>query len=133
MVKPNKNISLVAFLRCLNFLISFKAEAQKVYPQRAPSVAQTGRLVAAIIIDQFRYDYLERFGDLFTNDGFRRLINRGQGTGNRGQVIGSSQQDAMKSFFYTSSHLSPLAGKLPPCSLSPVTCSLDSRSSCLSV
>ena len=30
-----------------------------------------------IVIDQFRYDYLERFGDLFGSRGIRRLMNEG--------------------------------------------------------
>jgi len=29
------------------------------------------------VVDQFRYDYLERFGDLFVADGFRRLLRDG--------------------------------------------------------
>ena len=42
----------------------------------APSRAQTVRrkLVVGIVIDQFRYDYLERFADLFGEDGFQRLM-----------------------------------------------------------
>jgi Type I phosphodiesterase / nucleotide pyrophosphatase len=35
------------------------------------------KLVVGIVIDQFRYDYLERFADLFGNDGFLRLMNEG--------------------------------------------------------
>ena len=30
-----------------------------------------------IVVDQFRYDYLERFGDLFVANGFRRLMREG--------------------------------------------------------
>ena len=30
-----------------------------------------------IVVDQFRYDYLERFGDLFGPNGFRRLMRDG--------------------------------------------------------
>jgi hypothetical protein len=33
--------------------------------------------VLLIVVDQFRYDYLERFGDLFGPDGFRRLVRDG--------------------------------------------------------
>src|SRR6185503_15131395 len=33
--------------------------------------------VLLIVVDQFRYDYLERFGDLFVADGFRRLLRDG--------------------------------------------------------
>jgi len=35
------------------------------------------RLVLLIVVDQFRYDYLERFGDLFVADGLRRLMRDG--------------------------------------------------------
>jgi predicted AlkP superfamily pyrophosphatase or phosphodiesterase len=33
--------------------------------------------VLLIVVDQFRYDYLERFGDLFVDNGFRRLLRDG--------------------------------------------------------
>src|ERR1041385_996196 len=35
------------------------------------------RLVLLIAVDQFRYDYLERFGDLFGPNGFKRLLRDG--------------------------------------------------------
>ena len=35
------------------------------------------RLVLLIAVDQFRYDYLERFGDLFGPGGLRRLTRDG--------------------------------------------------------
>lgn len=35
------------------------------------------KLVLVIVVDQFRYDFLERFGDLFGKGGFRRLMNEG--------------------------------------------------------
>ena len=35
------------------------------------------RLVLIIVADQFRYDYLTRFGPLFGKGGFRRLMNQG--------------------------------------------------------
>ncbi|MCA1815460.1 MAG: alkaline phosphatase family protein [Acidobacteria bacterium] len=35
------------------------------------------RLVLLIVVDQFRADYLERFGDLFAENGLRRLAARG--------------------------------------------------------
>ncbi|HJT29324.1 MAG TPA: alkaline phosphatase family protein [Pyrinomonadaceae bacterium] len=42
-----------------------------------PPVQKRPRLVLFIAVDQFRYDYLERFGDLFGSDGFRRLMRDG--------------------------------------------------------
>src|SRR5919197_681739 len=44
-------------------------------PQSA--VPKRPRLVLLIAVDQFRYDYLERFGDLFGPNGFRRLLRDG--------------------------------------------------------
>lgn len=45
-------------------------------PQVGPANARP-RLVLLIAVDQFRYDYLERFGDLFVQNGFRRLLREG--------------------------------------------------------
>ena len=42
-----------------------------------PTVQKRPRLVLLIAVDQFRYDYLERFGDLFGPNGFRRLTRDG--------------------------------------------------------
>jgi predicted AlkP superfamily pyrophosphatase or phosphodiesterase len=35
------------------------------------------KLVIGIVVDQMRYDYLYRFWDKYTNDGFKRLVNQG--------------------------------------------------------
>lgn len=35
------------------------------------------RLILLIVVDQFRYDYLERFGDLFAPNGIGRLLREG--------------------------------------------------------
>lgn len=42
-----------------------------------PVIQKRPRLVLLIVVDQFRYDYLERFGDLFGQNGFRRLMRDG--------------------------------------------------------
>lgn len=39
--------------------------------------AKRPRLILLIVVDQFRYDYLERFGDLFGPNGLRRLLKDG--------------------------------------------------------
>jgi predicted AlkP superfamily pyrophosphatase or phosphodiesterase len=44
--------------------------------QSRPQTART-RLVLLIVVDQFRYDYLERFDDLFAPNGLRRLMRDG--------------------------------------------------------
>ncbi len=39
--------------------------------------AETPKLIVTIVVDQLRYDYLERFRDQFTTNGFRLLMDRG--------------------------------------------------------
>jgi predicted AlkP superfamily pyrophosphatase or phosphodiesterase len=43
----------------------------------ARAAANRARLVLLIAVDQFRYDYVERFGDLFAEGGIRRLLRVG--------------------------------------------------------
>jgi predicted AlkP superfamily pyrophosphatase or phosphodiesterase len=45
--------------------------------QAAANAATRARLVLLIVVDQFRYDYLERFGDLFISGGLKRLMREG--------------------------------------------------------
>ena len=45
--------------------------------QTQPLVQKRPRLVLLVVVDQFRYDYLERFGDLFAANGLRRLLRDG--------------------------------------------------------
>jgi predicted AlkP superfamily pyrophosphatase or phosphodiesterase len=51
------------------------------FGQRSPVVEskpnKRPRLVVLIVVDQFRYDYLTRFGDLFTSRGIGRLMRDG--------------------------------------------------------
>ena len=53
------------------------APAGQARAQRENSTAQRPRLVLLIVVDQFRYDYLERFSDLFVANGLRRLLRDG--------------------------------------------------------
>ncbi len=46
-------------------------------PRNAVATPTRARLVLLIVVDQFRYDYLERFGDLFGARGIRRLLDNG--------------------------------------------------------
>ena len=66
-----RRLPVVFLIICLFVSVAF--------PQRRtqPSVQKRPRLVLLIVVDQFRYDYLERFGDLFGPNGFRRLIRDG--------------------------------------------------------
>lgn len=56
-------IIFASFLFCFNFL----AVAQQQKP----------KLVVGIVIDQMRYDYLDRYWNKFGNDGFKKIINNG--------------------------------------------------------
>ena len=46
-----------------------------LFPQPVP--AEEPKLVVAILVDQLRYDYLDRFHDQFTEGGFRLLTDQG--------------------------------------------------------
>lgn len=61
------------------FLLTISLFVSVSFGQRRSqsSVQKRPRLVLLIVVDQFRYDYLERFGDLFGPDGFRRLMRDG--------------------------------------------------------
>src|SRR5437660_762619 len=74
-------VSLTFFLSAIGFLL-----AQQPRPARrpgaraeniAPAKGSRPRLVLLIVVDQFRYDYLTRFGDLFGSRGIGRLMRRG--------------------------------------------------------
>jgi predicted AlkP superfamily pyrophosphatase or phosphodiesterase len=61
-------------------LLPLPSPAQRQSTARGSAQRATtnkAKLVLVIVVDQFRYDYLERFGDLFGNGGFRRLMNQG--------------------------------------------------------
>src|ERR1051325_1577252 len=64
----------LVFLLIICLLFGSVAPAQR---RTQPSQAKRPRLVLLIVVDQFRYDYLERFGDLFVANGFRRLMREG--------------------------------------------------------
>jgi len=71
------SLALVLVFFLLNFSV---APAQRTSPQPSSQASQRAnrpRLVLLIAVDQFRYDYLERFGDLFVANGLRRLMRDG--------------------------------------------------------
>ena len=75
--RPQRRARFIALL-----LLTLPWLAQSGIAQRQPSTrarASSGKpkLVLAIVVDQFRYDYLERFADLFGNGGFKRLLDDG--------------------------------------------------------
>src|SRR4026209_636125 len=66
--------TLLALVLIGILLFSSVAVAQR---RTQPVVQKRPRLVLLIVVDQFRYDYLERFGDLFGPNGFKRLFRDG--------------------------------------------------------
>src|SRR4026208_1284985 len=66
--------TLLAFVLIGTLLFSSVSIAQR---RTQPTVQKRPKLVLLIAVDQFRYDYLERFGDLFGPNGFRRLMRDG--------------------------------------------------------
>lgn len=79
--KKNKTIArFIVVLLLAVMLLPRSGDAQRQTPTR-PSASRATvakpRLVLMIVVDQFRYDFLERFGDLFGNGGFKRLMNDG--------------------------------------------------------
>lgn len=66
----------LAVVYFLIVLCALPIVAQRTRPISAP-VIRRPRLVLLIAVDQFRHDYLERFGDLFVNNGLRRLLRDG--------------------------------------------------------
>ena len=66
---------VIAVLLFLAFIPSFRPSFTRA--QRITAPPKRPRLVLLIVVDQFRYDYLERFGALFGPNGFRRLLRDG--------------------------------------------------------
>ena len=59
--------NLLTLLMCC---LTLTAMAQARFGERP-------RLVVGIVVDQMRWDYLSRYYDKFTNDGFKRMIDQG--------------------------------------------------------
>jgi predicted AlkP superfamily pyrophosphatase or phosphodiesterase len=84
-MRQTKRVRRTAAALLLVLLTLFDAPAdarqrrQQTPRAATPAAAQTRRprLVLLIAVDQFRYDYLERFGDLFGAGGLRRLVRDG--------------------------------------------------------
>lgn len=73
---PRFGLSLLCFLI---LLITFTSVSDAQQRRRISDATQSARvrLVVAITIDQFRFDYLRRFEDQFGEGGFRRLLKGG--------------------------------------------------------
>jgi predicted AlkP superfamily pyrophosphatase or phosphodiesterase len=70
---------LGALSLCFALIVSsfLPISAQQRRLTRANAPAKKVKLVVGIMIDQFRYDYLTRFADLFGEGGFKRLLTEG--------------------------------------------------------
>ena len=64
----------LVFLLTISLFVGSVAQAQR---RTQPPEPKRPKLVLLIVVDQFRYDYLERFGDLFVANGFKRLLRDG--------------------------------------------------------
>jgi len=68
---------LIAYLLLVLLALSPAGCGAKHPNESATAQPRKVRLVVGIVIDQFRYDYLTRFEDLFGEGGFRRLLHDG--------------------------------------------------------
>jgi predicted AlkP superfamily pyrophosphatase or phosphodiesterase len=68
---------LVALLLLLSPAASARQRRDTGGARATARQSQRPRLVLLIAVDQFRYDYLERFGDLFARGGIARLLREG--------------------------------------------------------
>ena len=65
------------FVVLFAFVISWAQRPLRRPSNRDENSAQRPRLVLLIVVDQFRYDYLTRYGDLFGRKGIGRLLRQG--------------------------------------------------------
>ena len=65
------------FVVLFAFVISWAQRPLRRPGNRDENAAQRPRLVLLIVVDQFRYDYLTRYGDLFGQKGIGRLLREG--------------------------------------------------------
>lgn len=58
-------------------LFSLSLYAQTINTQNLPQKNEKPKLVVGIVVDQMRYDYLSKYYDKFSDNGFKKLINKG--------------------------------------------------------
>src|ERR1043166_819032 len=75
-LRPQIKLLTVIFLVSVLFIADVTS-AQRRSTQSSATQPKRPRLVLLIVVDQFRYDYLERFGDLFGPNGLKRLLSDG--------------------------------------------------------
>ncbi|MEW6130986.1 MAG: alkaline phosphatase family protein [Acidobacteriota bacterium] len=80
MMNKKTYASLVSLLLITLFVVSnfsLATQNRRANERASTVVSAKPKLVLVIVVDQFRYDFLERFADLLGRDGFRRLIEGG--------------------------------------------------------
>lgn len=68
---------LTSVVLLVSMFISLNGGALGQRIRQSRGAKKRPRLVLLIVVDQFRYDYLERFGDLFGPRGLKRLMREG--------------------------------------------------------
>ena len=68
-----KTLLVLSFIICHLSFSSVTAQS---------SFGEKPKLVVGIVVDQMRWDYLSRYYDKFTDDGFKRLIDQGYSCNN---------------------------------------------------
>lgn len=58
-------------------LFTTEVRSQHSSPENVNPHYETPKLVIGIMVDQMRYDYLYRYWDKYSDDGFKRLLNEG--------------------------------------------------------
>src|ERR1044071_540617 len=75
MLRRRLNAIAVSFLVVCLFSATLAPVTAAQRSPRSAAAATKPKLVVIMMVDQFRYDFLERFSDLFGNDGFKRLMS----------------------------------------------------------
>jgi len=71
-----KHISLFACI-CLLTLQLFAQTTVKKTPQKAMNGVERPKLIVGIVVDQMRWDFLYRYSNRYSNNGFKRLLQEG--------------------------------------------------------
>ncbi len=80
MIRTKKSFPrfLISVALLLGFIVGLaNSNSAQRQSSRARSTPDHPKLVLLLVVDQFRYDYLERFSDLFGNNGLNRLMRDG--------------------------------------------------------
>src|SRR5215472_12927286 len=78
MNRPFRRLTVILLLVSL-YLTSLAASGaqRRATGQKREAAPARPKLIVGIVIDQFRYDYLTRYTELFGEDGFKRLMREG--------------------------------------------------------